>query len=197
MIQSGGPGDIYALVNGGDPGRARIGNDDARRSQNGNATQYTETGVPGLGGQLFAVIDGYRDFQIECASVCRRQSGQIICDHLPGGRVDGRFPDGQGQPRFCHRPDARSGFKSDSAAAFRDFSANQRPMGNVGIVAGILDDARHGSSIGERLFLQGECGYLAAGQCYLHQPRKFAGNQRCIRGFRSGGGAGAGGPAVP
>ena len=74
---------------------------------------------------------------------------------------------------------------------------NQRAVGHVGIVAGVLDDS--GAAKAVALFLQGERkgGRLAAGQADRNRIGKVAADQRGIGGARRRRRAGAGGPAAP
>ena len=55
---------IDALMDGGDPGSAGIGRDDAGRAENGKAAQNAQAGVHGACGQLFAIGHENGDFHV-------------------------------------------------------------------------------------------------------------------------------------
>ena len=70
-------------------------------------------------------------------------------------------------------------------------------MGDVGIVAGILDDAGLGPAVAQRLAGKREGRRLPAGQGDLDRIRKSPPSSAVERRLGRGGGAGAGGPAAP
>ena len=69
-------------------------------------------------------------------------------------------------------------------------------MGNVGVVAGILDHAGHRPAGLGVLVGQGEGGSGPARQAHGHRIEKAAADKRAAGGLRRRGGAGAGGPAA-
>src|SRR6202012_3862835 len=75
--ESEGAGDVDAFVDGGDPGGAGVGDDDAGGAEDGEAAEDSQTGIHGLLGDLFAVGDG--DFDDDVAP-----GGEALCDFGDG-----------------------------------------------------------------------------------------------------------------
>ena len=72
--------------------------------------------------------------------------------------------------------------------------ADHGAVGDVRVVAGVFDD---GGACGvEAPFGEGERGFVAAGEGYLHRVGEVAGAQGGVGRFGGGSGAGAGGPAA-
>ena len=128
----------------------------------------------------------------------RGDVGNRITDHGAGHGIDGRLAGRNGKAGFGHHADAFAGAECDTRARLTRANRhkNERAVRHVGIIARILDDARRCCALLQ--LLNGECESrrLAARQPHRHRFRKLAGQKRGIRSFRSGGGAGSGGPAV-
>ena len=116
--------------------------------------------------------------------------------HPPRAGVDGRFADIEGQSRPGHRADAVPGPEFDAAAGRRqgDGGDNLGAVGDVRVVAGVLDDPGGGRFPAEGGPGEGEFGGLAAGQDDADRVRKAS----CQQGFiGAGGGGGGAGPRRP
>ena len=133
---------------------------------------------------------------LACAAAAT--SAMAVRDHLARHRIDGGLARRDRQPRPRHGADAFAGAEDDAAARHAPTHGreDQGAVGHVGIVAGILDDAR-GCGVrahaGDR---QREARTLAAGQRHLDRIGECAGQQRRIGRLGGRRGAGAGGPAA-
>ena len=129
----------------------------------------------------------------------RRRSGHFgdgVLDHAARHRIDGGLAGRHRKAGTGHGADALAGAKAHAAAALARAHgrADQSPMGHIGIVAGVLDDAggrgilvlaRHGKR---------KARPLAARQGHRDRIGEFAGHQRGEGGLGRRRGAGAGGP---
>ena len=171
--------------------------DDAGRAENREAADNAEAWVPGLLRECFAAGYGNGDFEIG-RQACIFAKGQHFRSHH-GARdgVDGRLADVDRQAGLCDDADAFAGAEAD--AAFRRERADgghyNRAMGDVRVVAGILDDTGHGVAVAERFEGEREGGRFSARQGDLYGVGEFAGDQRLQRRLGGGCGAGARGPA--
>ncbi len=195
VIEAGRARHIDAAPDGMDPGRARIRNDDPRRAEDRYSADNAEPAVERLLGDLLTV--GHRNLHLEIGALAGNLCYRLR-NHLPRHRVDRGFAGWQRQTGPRHRTDARSGLEGDAGcgrpAPYRAY--DQRAMGDIWVVAGILDDASLGETLAHLFDGQRKTRPLAAGQGHLHQRRKFACHQRqtgSLRGRRS---AGSRGPAT-
>jgi hypothetical protein len=95
-------------------------------------------------------------------------------------------------------PTPSPALEDDDAAACRqgDDTVIQRSVGDVGVVAGILDDAGRGMPPPSRLPRQRKARLFAPGQGDLDRIGKLTGEQGRERRFGGGRRAGPGGPAA-
>jgi hypothetical protein len=117
---------------------------DAGGAQHREAADDTEARVPGLERQFGAVLDGNLDLDVGCDADARAKfavTTSVII--LAWDRVDCRFADQDRQPGLGHgadaiaRLEARCRHPRTEAAHARH---HQRAVGDVGVVARILDD---------------------------------------------------------
>lgn len=143
---------------------------------------------------------GHGDFHHHVARAAARcgDLGDRRAHHLTRHRVDGGFAGRQRQSRSRHGADAVAGAELDAAAgcAKTHRRDDQRAMGDIGVIAGVLDDAGAGEAIAAFLHRQRKGRARAAGQQHRHRIGKFAGQQRTVGGAGCRGRAGAGGPAA-
>jgi hypothetical protein len=197
MVEAGGARDIDAAVNRMDPGRARIGHDNARRAEDRQAADNAEPGIHRFRGKPLAVRNSDLDLDIAAAMGRRRNLGDGFADHAARHRVDGGLARRHGKPGAGDGADARAGPKRNAAAgrARANRGKHQRAMGHVGIIAGILDDTGRRRVRVATARRQREGHPFAARQRDFDRVGKFAGQQRRIGGLGGRRGAGAGGPA--
>ena len=185
-------------MNGVNPRRARVGNHDAGGAENRDPADNSQSRIPGLPSQPLTVGD--RDFDDHVGPDPRRGRHLLDhCKHHPSRyRVDGGFADRYGQPRQCHGSDARSGLENHSLSGTgtSDPRADQRLVRHVGIVAGILDDARKRRIRIQPFGGEGKGGLLPLRQRDAHRIGKLARQQGAERRLGRGGRACAGGPAA-
>ncbi len=194
---AGGTRDIDAAANGIDPRRAGIGHDNAGGPEDREASDDAEPQVERLLRERFAARDCKLDLDIAAAARRRRDFCDGLAQHRPRHRVDRGLAWRNGKPCARDGAHALSGTKDDacSRAPGAHRRQHQRAMGDIGIIAGILD---HTGGCAMRLQARdgkGKRRPLAARQRYLDRIGKFAGKQRRIGGLRGRGGAGSGGPA--
>ena len=198
MLQAHRARDVDAAVDRMDPRRAGIRHDDAGRAEDGDAADDAEPAVQRALGDFLAA--GHRDLDHHIARAAARRGdlGDRRAYHLARHRIDGGFTGRQRQSRARHGAHAIAGAKRDAAPrlAQAHHGDDQRAMRDVGIVAGILDDAGAGEAIAAFLHRQRKGRARAAGQQHRHRIGKFAGQQRLVGGAGRCGGAGAGGPAA-
>ena len=122
-----------------------------------------------------------------------------LADHFSRHGVDRRFADGQRQTGPRHRADALAGGEADAGAGRAKFDAsnNHGAMGDVGIVAGVLDDSGAAKVLASFLQGEGEGGRLAAGQTDRNRIGKGTARQGGKCGARRRRRAGAGRPSAP
>ena len=188
---------VDAAMNGVDPGRAGVGNHHAGGAQNRNPADDSQPRVPGLSRQPLAVGDRNLDDDVGIGPCRGRHLLDHRAHHAPRHRVDGRLADRDRQPRQGRDSHTGSGpedhpFAGAGAAHLR---TDQRPVRHVGIIAGVLDDARKRAVRLEPFGGEGEGGLLSLRQRDADGVRKLARQQRGQRCLGRGGCAGAGGPA--
>jgi len=187
---------VDPLVDGMNPGRAGIRDDDSGRAEDGKAADDAKTRAHRACGQRLAAGNRNLHLDVNCVS----RAGDFrdgVADHPARHGIDRRLPRRNRQAGTRHGADAFSCAK-DNASTRRcsaDRREHQRPMRHVGVVAGILDDAG-----GRGMFILSRDGEregrpLAFGQCHFHGIGEFAREQRRIGGLRRRSGARARGPA--
>src|SRR5205085_2853342 len=112
VLMPGRPGDVDAAPDAVDPGRTGVGHHDAGGSEDRDAAQDAQPGIPGVLGDLLAAGD--RDLDDQVGDGAAGELGDGRGHQLPGHRVDGGLADGQRQAGLGDRPDAGSGQKADS-----------------------------------------------------------------------------------
>ena len=198
-----GAGDVDAAMDGMDPGRARIGHDDAGRAEDRKAPDNAEAPVGGALGDLRPAGNRNLDVEVDADAEPLRHLVEIGADHGARGRIDRRLARRQRQSRPRHRPDALAGAEAQARAFRREPNRghDQRAMRDVGIVAGVLDDAGAGD-IGVRLPAEllgreREFGPQPLRQRDRDGIGKGAGQQRLEGRARRAARAGAGRPPAP
>ena len=133
---------------------------------------------------------------LACAAAAT--SAMAVADHLARHRIDGGLARRDREPRPRDDADPFAGAEDDAAARHSPTHGrkNEGAVGHVGIVAGILDDARGRGVRAHAGDCQRETGTLALGQRHLDRIGECAGQQRRIGGLGGRSGAGAGGPAA-
>ena len=120
---------------------------------------------------------------------------RIICR---GTGLMAGSPGGTGKARPRDRADALARAEDDAASrrAAAHRGEDQRAMGHVGIVAGVLDHPGRRRAVRLRGGGKREGGVAAPGQGHLDRIGKRAGQQRRVRRLGGRRSAGAGGPAA-
>jgi hypothetical protein len=144
---------------------------------------------------------GHRDFddRVDASAEFRGDFFEIGADHRARGRIDRGLADWQRQTGPGHRANAFAGLKAQARASRREANSryDQRAMGDVRIVARVLDDPGAGEIGAELMGGEGEFRPQALGQRDGNGIGKTAGQQRFEGGASRACRAGAGGPAAP
>ena len=145
-----GARDIHATVDRVDPGRARIGNDDAGRAQDRQAADDAEPPVRGALGDPLAA--GHRDFdnrRRRRRRVLAATSSRLARIIARGAGLIAGSPGCNGRPGRVYRANPFAGLESKARASRREAHSryDQRPMRDVRIVACVLDDAGAGEIV--------------------------------------------------
>jgi hypothetical protein len=183
---------IDAALDRVDPRAAGIRHDNAGRAEHRQAADDAEPGVHRLLGEVLAAGD--RDGHDKIGGGCAIRLGELgerLGDHRARRRVDRRLADRQCQTWAGHGADPLAGAEMDTGAGRRPgkLGDDQRAMRDVGVVAGVLDDAGTRPAIalfGER---QREFRGLAARQTDRNGIGETAGQQCLECGAGRGGGA--------
>ena len=175
-----GAGDVDAALDRMNPGRARIGHDDAGGAEDRQAADDAEPAVERLRRQRLAARDRNLDLGVGGAAGRRGDFGDGVADHAARHRIDRRLAGRQRQAGARHRADAFAGAERHAGAgrAGPHRREDQRAMRHVGIVAGVLDDAGRGGCLVLARQSEREARPLAARQRHLDRIGKFAGHQR-------------------
>ena len=157
-----------------------------------------EARVPGLPGEPFAVPHPDLDDDVPGASVRGGDRRDLPAHHPARYGVDGGLAHRDRQTGPGHRPDPRPRPELDPAPAspLAHRGVDEREVGDVGVVARVLDDAGAGEPGAERLLRERERGPLPLRKIDGDRVRKPSRQERGIRGRGRGGGAGPGGPAA-
>ena len=126
-----------------DPGRARIRHDDAGGAEDRQAADDAEPAVERFCRQRFAAGNRNLDLGVGGAAGRGGDFGDGVADHAPRHRIDGGLARRHRQAGPRHRADAFAGAKRHAGArrAGAHRRDDQRAVGHVGIVAGVLDHA--------------------------------------------------------
>ena len=141
MGEAGGARHIDAAVDRGDPGGAGERLDDAGGAEDRQAALDAEPRVPGLVGQRLAAGNGDLDLDIaraSCALARSSTTARIICRGT--GLIAGSPGFTGSLARVTVPTLARLETDAGPRAGQPDASDDHRPMRDVGIIAGILDD---------------------------------------------------------
>ena len=191
--------DVHAAHDRVNPGRARIGHDDAGRAQDRQASDDAETPVGGALGDFFAAGDRDFDNGVDAGAMPLRDFREIGSDHRARRRVDRGLARLERQSGPRHRADAFAGLEAQSGAWAREAHGrhDERAMGDVRIVARVLDDAGAGK-IGPKLMgREREFGPQALRQRDRNGVGKGARQKRFEGRARRAARAGAGRPPAP
>ena len=202
---TGGAGDVDAAVDRMDPRGAGIGHDDPGGAEHRQPADDAEPRVHRLEGEAFAAGDRDRHGDIgphpsrRSRAVGLGEIGERLPDHGARRRVDRRLADGERQAGPGHGADPLAGAKPHARPRLRPghLGDDQRAMGHIGVVPGILDDAGAGQPLAQFGERQRKARRLAARQPDRHRIGKAPGQQPGKGGARRRRGAGAGRPAAP
>ena len=198
MGQMSGAGDINPAMDRMDPGRTGIGNDDAGRTKNGKPADDAKPFVPGLFGKGYAIF--HRDCHLDILSAPVRPTGfgNILDNHPAWRRIDGWFADIKWKTGARHCAYAITRPENCATARRRESHNNldQRTMGDIGVIAGILDDRRPRVVVLKYRCREGEARALTFGENNLDRVWKPPRHQRTIGGPCRRRRAGAGGPTI-
>ena len=153
-----------------------------------------QSGVHGFLGEYFAT--GNRDGN---ACIDRRAHRFHVGGDLGARRgIDRRLADGKLQARQGHGADTRPGDEGETRArpGALDGDDDLGAMGDVGIVACVLDDSGPGPALALLMASQCESRGHAARQIDRHRIGKTESPKRRPGGARGAGGTGARGPAL-
>ncbi|MNM58238.1 hypothetical protein D3C81_694640 [compost metagenome] len=122
------------------------------------------------------------------------QALQVLGHHPPWYRVDCRLADRQYQPGAGHRTDTLAGNEAHAGLCLQaHLAVEQGAVGNVRVIAGILEGAGLGAILQQAAELQTHLHHLALGQGDVHGVIALARKQQAGRCEAGGGGATAGG----
>ncbi|VTQ42707.1 Uncharacterised protein [Pseudomonas aeruginosa] len=192
-----GASDIDALMDRGDIGRAGERPDDAAGAEDRQPAEDAQARVHGLQRQLGAALHADGDLEAAGVAPFGGELGEVAFDHLSRHRIDRRLADRQGQPRAGHRTDPGAGMEAHARLGAQAHPGeHQGAMGDVGIVAGILEGAGFRAVFPGAAEFQAHQHLLALGQDDLHRVADRAAQQQARRRQAGGGGATAGGVAA-
>ena len=180
-----------------DPRRTGIGYDNAGGAKDGKPADDAKPRVPGFFGESHAVFNGNRHLDILSAPVRPARFGNIVDNHPARRRIDGWFTDLKRKTGQRHRADAVARPECYTAAGCGKPHNNldQRAMGDIGVIAGILDDRRPRLTVLKRRSSQVKAGAFTLGKNNLDGIWKPPCHQPAIGRPRRRRRTGAGGPA--
>ena len=140
--------------------------DDAGCPEDRQAADNAEPGVPCLAGDFGAVLHGNRDGDVGAFAMGSAKRVDDLGHHGTRDGIDGRMARRNGQARLGDHADAVARMKLDAASGQRTAHgcAYRGAMGDVGIVARVLDDCRHGMVGAKMLAGEGKGRLFALGQ---------------------------------
>ena len=146
-------------------------------------------------GHLRAIRHGDLDLEI---GVLARDLANGLGDHFSRHRIDGRFARRDRQAGARDQADALASRVGDARAGFAgpDSRGDHRAVGDVGIVAGILDDGRSRGAVAKIGTGEREGDAAARRQRDFDRIGEIAMKQRSRRRLGGRGRAGASGPAA-
>ena len=196
VSETGGAGDFDAGMDRMNPRRARIGHDDAGGAEDRQAADDAETAVERFGRQRFAAGNRNLDIGVGGAAGCDGDFGDGVSDDAARHRIDGGLAGRHWQAGARDGADAFAGAKchARSDGADTNGGADERAVGHVGIVAGVLDHAGRRRALVLARHREREARPLAARQCHLDRVGKLAGNERGESRLCRRRGASPGGP---
>ena len=166
MGEARGARDVDAAMDRMDPGRAGIGHDDAGGAEDRQAADDAEPPVEGLGGERLAAGNGDLDLDVAgspWAAAISAMASRII---WRGTGLMAGSPGGIGRPGRVTVPTPSPARKLTPlpARAAADRGEDQRAMGDVGIVAGVLDHAGGRRAVAQRLVASAKAGCCPRGR---------------------------------
>ena len=192
MGEAHGARDVDAAVDRGDPGGAGEGMDDAGGAENRQAAHDPEARVPSLLRQRLAAGDRDLDLGRRAAQLRNR-----LNHHLPRHGVDRRLARRHRKSAARDHAHTRPGAEADAVAPFLDRGHHHAAMGDVRIIARILDDARPGPAWPQLFECERKARRFALRQSNRYGVREHAGAQCRKCRFRCRRCASARGPAPP
>ena len=173
--------------------------DDAGGAENGQSADDAEPRIPGLFGERFALRNGKRDRHIGRQAMGAADLFNDRLHHRARHRIDRRFADRHRQSSARYGSDATAGGEchTGTGRAAGHGGNHGRAMGDIRVVAGILDDACGRISFGEAFQGKREGRLLALGQRDRHRVGEVSGDQRGQRCLGRRRRASARGPAAP
>lgn len=166
MPVSGRERHVHPAADRVDPGRAGVGHHDARRAQDRDSAQDAQANVPRETCDLLTVVHRDRDLDVAGATVFRRHPRDVIPHHLAGNGVDRGLSDLEREPGECHRSHAGPRLEHHPGPRGQQpyGGPHQGAVGDVRIVARVLDHACRGPSVAELLHRQREGGVWPLGR---------------------------------
>ena len=199
MLEAARARHVHAAMDRVNPGRARIGHDDAGGAEDRQAADDAEPPVGGAQGDFLSARHRDFDHGVGADAEPLGDFGEIGADHRARRRIDGGLAGRQRQAGPGHRADALAGLENDPRARRRQAHRrhDQRAVGDVGIVARVLDDGGAGEIVAQFMGREREFRPEALGQRDRNRVGKRARQQRLEGGARRAAGAGAGRPSAP
>ncbi|MNJ49218.1 hypothetical protein D3C77_444370 [compost metagenome] len=192
-----GLGDVDALVDRGDVSRAGERPDDAAGAQDRQTTEDTQARVHGFQRQVLAVLHVHRDFKAAAVAALTGQALQVFGHHPSRHRIDRRLAHRQYQAGTGHGTDTLARHKAHAGLGLQAYAAiEQGAVGDVRIVAGILEGAGLGALFEQAAELQAHLHLLAFRQGDVDRVVLLARQQQPRRRKAGGGGTAAGGQAA-
>ena len=200
VLKPRGPGHPQAGGDGGPVGLVGKRLHQPGGAQNRDAPHDPQAGVEGVPGQFLP--PGHEDFHPQPQGLPGADLiphlAQGPADHPPGHRVDGGLPHRHRQTRLGHPAHAVAAQKGDFLPGSRGFQApdpgpDLRPVGDVGVIAGILDHHRLPPGAVPAVAVERDAEAPPAGQGHLDPIRAGPGQKFVQRPLGRGRGGGAGG----
>ena len=191
--------DIDPLVDTGDPRGAGIRHHDARGAEDRQTADDAQARIERARRKRFAIRNCDFDFDVGSIAGQRSQLHYGLADHPARNRIYRGLADPQGQTRPCDRADAFACSENNTTAGgtFTYARKNKCAMGNVGIVASILDHTR-GRAVAPFVADRESEGWpLASRQYDVDGIEKRVGEQRRAGSLGRRRGTGTRGPATP
>ncbi len=201
VLVTGGPGDVDAAADRVDPRRARVRDDDAGRARGSTARRGCRAaGSRSSGPAPRRAPRRSRPRRRRCRRARAATARDVLAHELPRHRVDRRLADRPAAGRAwspCRRPAPARKATPLPGSPCVTARGDQRAVGDVRVVAGVLDDARAWPRRPPAArAASAKDGCLSVRQVDRHRVGELAGEQRGVGGGGGGGRAGAGRPAV-